>query len=170
MDVDRQRYRCRQWLLHRAATTAQSIYTLSCDEILIQKSQERKRQCRVNSVCQRQKVGPPMTCALTSGPISGSRPSDSVSQDSHNWIVQDKLRNDQRSDAPMQPHLRATVSRWTGVDPTQALPHCKEPVPASLADLFNRRHMDVDTLQAASNDLINFYTSFELPPPRKWKS
>ena len=66
-------------------------------------------------------------------------------------------------DKPSQRYILTSFAYGCGLGPTQASRHFKEPVPPHLLTFANRRHMDVDTLRAASNDLINFYASFELP-------
>lgn len=60
-------------------------------------------------------------------------------------------------------YILTSFAYGCGLGPTEASRHFKDSVPPHLMTFANRRHMGMEALRAASNDLINCYATFELP-------
>lgn len=64
---------------------------------------------------------------------------------------------------PSQRYVFTTFAYGCGLGPTEAARHLGGTVSADQLAFADRRHVDIEDLRAASADLINLYTQFELP-------
>jgi TnpA family transposase len=62
-----------------------------------------------------------------------------------------------------QRYVFTTFAYGCGLGPTEAARHLGGTVSADQLAFADRRHVDIEDLRAASNDLINLYAQFELP-------
>ena len=71
--------------------------------------------------------------------------------------------SDPKIDNPTERYLLTTFTYGCNLGPSQASKHMKEIISSKLISFINRRHISIDSLNKAINDVINRYNVLDLP-------
>ena len=71
--------------------------------------------------------------------------------------------SDPKIDNPTERYLLTTFTYGCNLGPSQASKHMKDVISSKLISFINRRHISIDSLNKAINDVINRYNVLDLP-------